>query len=70
MGPYEEEAPRRMTKARFLTANNTMTTVQVGTRAALRCQVNDVAEHETVSATRTRLEAGRDENTNTNIHID
>lgn len=48
VGPYEEEAPRRLTNARFLTANNTVTTVQVGTTAALRCQINDVAEHETV----------------------
>lgn len=48
VGPYEEEAPRRLTNARFLTANNTITTVQVGTTAALRCQINDVAEHETV----------------------
>ncbi|XP_071546463.1 zwei Ig domain protein zig-8-like [Panulirus ornatus] len=54
LGPYEEEAPRRLTNARFLTANNTLTTVQVGASAALRCQINDVAEHETVSWIRRR----------------
>ncbi|XP_045111292.1 uncharacterized protein LOC123504643 [Portunus trituberculatus] len=54
LGPYEEDEPRRLTNARFLTANNTVTTVQVGTTAALRCQINDVAEHETVSWVRRR----------------
>ncbi|XP_037787660.1 uncharacterized protein LOC119583259 [Penaeus monodon] len=47
LGPYEEEAPRRITKAKFLTANNTVTTVQAGTTGALRCQILDVADHET-----------------------
>lgn len=54
VGPHVEEAPRRVTKARFLTANNTVTTVQVGAPAALRCQVEEVAEHETVSWIRRR----------------
>ena len=39
----------RDTNAYFMTDNNTVITVQVGTTAALRCQVFDVAEHETVS---------------------
>ncbi|XP_042872050.1 opioid-binding protein/cell adhesion molecule homolog [Penaeus japonicus] len=54
LGPYEEEAPRRLTKAKFITANNTITTVQVGTTGALRCQILDVADHETVSWVRRR----------------
>ncbi|MPC41722.1 hypothetical protein E2C01_035323 [Portunus trituberculatus] len=58
LGPYEEDEPRRLTNARFLTANNTVTTVQVGTTAALRCQINDVAEHETVAARRVCVPRG------------
>ncbi|XP_069986220.1 uncharacterized protein [Penaeus vannamei] len=54
LGPYEEEAPRRITKAKFLTANNTVTTVQAGTAGAFRCQILDVADHETVSWVRRR----------------
>ncbi|XP_064080679.1 uncharacterized protein LOC135197548 [Macrobrachium nipponense] len=54
LGPYEEEAPRSLTKARFITANNTVTTVQVGAPAALRCQISNVASHETVSWIRRR----------------
>ena len=50
MGEYEVEPPVRDTNAYFMTDNNTVVTVQVGTTAALRCQVFDVAEHETVSA--------------------
>lgn len=49
LGEFEEETPVRNTKAYFMTDNNTVITVQVGTTAALRCQVFDVAEHETVS---------------------
>ncbi|XP_042891822.1 zwei Ig domain protein zig-8-like [Penaeus japonicus] len=54
LGPYEEEAPTRITKAKFITANNTVTTVQAGTTGALRCQILDVADHETVSWVRRR----------------
>ncbi|XP_068235251.1 zwei Ig domain protein zig-8-like [Palaemon carinicauda] len=54
LGEYEEEVPTRETKAYFMTENNTVITVQVGTTAALRCQVYDVAEHETVSWIRHR----------------
>ncbi|KAF2356874.1 hypothetical protein FHG87_012375, partial [Trinorchestia longiramus] len=48
LGPYEDEAPPRDTEAYFLTPNNTGVTVQVGSTAALRCQVFNVGEHETV----------------------
>ena len=48
LGLYEEEIPERNTKAFFMTENNTAVTVQVGSTAALRCQVFQVVEHETV----------------------
>ncbi|XP_045110487.1 zwei Ig domain protein zig-8-like [Portunus trituberculatus] len=54
LGEYEVEPPVRDTNAYFMTDNNTVVTVQVGTTAALRCQVFDVAEHETVSWIRRR----------------
>ena len=50
LGLYEEEAPKRDTNAIFMSENNTAVTVQVGSTAALRCQVFQVAEHETVGA--------------------
>ena len=49
LGPYEEVAPERETNAYFMTSNNTIVKVQQGNTADLRCQVFDVAEHETVS---------------------
>ncbi|KAG0717680.1 hypothetical protein GWK47_053918 [Chionoecetes opilio] len=52
LGEYEEETPVRDTNAYFMTDNNTAITVQVGTTAPLRCQVFDVAEHETMSQNR------------------
>ncbi|XP_042883319.1 hemicentin-2-like [Penaeus japonicus] len=54
LGEYEEELPKRETNAYFMTGNNTVITVQVGATAAMRCQVFDVAEHETVSWIRRR----------------
>lgn len=48
LGEYEEPPPPRDTNAYFMTDNNTVVTVQVGMTADLRCQVFDVAEHETV----------------------
>ncbi|XP_042221443.1 zwei Ig domain protein zig-8-like isoform X2 [Homarus americanus] len=54
LGEFEVETPVRDTNAYFMTDNNTVVTVQVGTTAALRCQVFDVAEHETVSWIRRR----------------
>ncbi|CAL4102210.1 unnamed protein product, partial [Meganyctiphanes norvegica] len=54
VGGPEEEPPRRLTNAHFLTANNTHTTVQAGATAQLRCKVHDVADHETVSWIRLR----------------
>nr|XP_027208913.1 uncharacterized protein LOC113802509 [Penaeus vannamei] len=47
LGEYEEPPPPRDTNAYFMTDNNTVVTVQVGMTADLRCQVFDVAEHET-----------------------
>ena len=38
------------TRAKFITPNNTIVTVQVGNPAALRCRVAEVAETETVSS--------------------
>ncbi|XP_063591889.1 uncharacterized protein LOC134768977 [Penaeus indicus] len=54
LGEYEEPPPPRDTNAYFMTDNNTVVTVQVGMTADLRCQVFDVAEHETVSWIRRR----------------
>ncbi|XP_069974242.1 transmembrane and immunoglobulin domain-containing protein 1 [Penaeus vannamei] len=54
LGEYEEELPQRDTNAYFMTDNNTVITVQVGATAAMRCQVFDVADHETVSWIRRR----------------
>ena len=56
LGPYEDEVIPRDTKAYFVTTNNTGVTVQVGSTAALRCQVYEVQEHETVSAVKANNE--------------
>ncbi|CAL4122523.1 unnamed protein product, partial [Meganyctiphanes norvegica] len=48
LGEAEEETPHRVTNGYFTSTNNTRITVQQGATAVLRCQVYDVAEHETV----------------------
>ncbi|CAL4067769.1 unnamed protein product [Meganyctiphanes norvegica] len=54
VGEVEAELLPQDSAAYFVTLNNSQVTVQVGSTAALRCQVYDVAEHSTISWIRHR----------------